>query len=66
VGIVVGLLAALPAVRLVRGVLYGIQPADPLSFLLAPLLLLVAAVAACLLPAGRAARTQPLRALRWE
>jgi len=65
-GILCGLAVALPAARLVRSVLYGIQPVDPVSFVAAPLLLLLAALAACLVPAARAARTPPMRALRWD
>jgi predicted permease len=65
-GVLCGLALALPATPLVRSVLYGIQPADPLSFVVVPVVLLLAALAACLVPAARAARTPPMRALRWE
>jgi len=46
--------------------LYVIQPGDPITFATAPLLLLVAALAAAYVPARRAARVDPAAALRWE
>ena len=49
-----------------QGVLFGVAPLDIASFLAAPIVLAVVAVAACLLPASRAASTDPLEALRCE
>jgi len=49
-----------------QGVLFGVEPPDIASFLAAPIVLAVVAVAACLLPASRAASTDPLEALRCE
>jgi putative ABC transport system permease protein len=46
--------------------LFGITPLDPLSFVAAPLVLLPIAVAACVIPALRAARVNPSSALRGE
>jgi ABC-type antimicrobial peptide transport system permease subunit len=63
-GVVVGSLAALGATRLVGGVLYGIAPTDALSFSVAALVLMVAGVAAALLPALKAGNTSPVEALR--
>jgi ABC-type lipoprotein release transport system permease subunit len=45
-------------------ILYGIRPLDPVTFTLVPLALAVAAALACVAPARRAARIDPLRALR--
>ena len=66
VGLVVGIALALPAARLVGGLLYGIQPYDLPAFFLVPPILLAAGFAACLFPAWRAGRLDPSRALRQE
>jgi len=60
------LLGAAVLTRFMQGVLFGVAPLDIASFLAAPLVLAVVAVAACLLPASRAASTDPLEALRCE
>jgi putative ABC transport system permease protein len=65
-GAALGLLMALPAMQLLRGLLTGVSPFDPLTFLVTTLLLVVSALAACYLPARRASRVDPLRALRGE
>jgi putative ABC transport system permease protein len=49
-----------------QSALFGITALDPLSFAVAPIVLIPIAVAACLLPARRAARTDPAVALRYE
>ncbi len=54
------------AARMVQTVLFGIGPLDLVSFTLAPIVLLLVAVAACLLPAWRAAGVDPAEALRAE
>ena len=66
VGVAVGLAAAAALTRLMEAVLFGVTPLDALAFTLAPLALLPVAVAACLLPALRAASTDPAVALRSE
>ena len=66
VGAVLGVALWVPAARLIRGLLYGVRPLDPASMAAAPVLLSLAALAAALLPALRAARTEPARALRQE
>jgi predicted permease len=66
VGLAIGLAASVAVTRLIRSVLYGTSPLDPAVFLLVILTLLLASTAACLVPAWRAARTDPMRALRSE
>ena len=65
-GLVTGLAGALAATRVLRRLLYGIGPADPLTFAFAVLLLAAVALGACWLPARRAARIDPMEALRYE
>ncbi len=48
------------------GYVYGIKSTDPLTFVAAALLLTFAALAACYIPARRAMRVEPMRALRTE
>jgi predicted permease len=64
VGIVLGLAGALAASRAVRGLLYGVGATDPMTYASVVALLLGVTVAACLVPAWRAARVNPLIALR--
>ena len=66
VGVVLGMAAAWPVARLIRGFLFGVPPDDPVSFVGAPLLLLGAAGMAGYLAARRAAHIDPIRALRAE
>jgi putative ABC transport system permease protein len=61
-----GLLGAVAVTRLLRGMLYGVTPLDPLAYVGAGVLLLLAAAAACYVPARRAARLDPVTALRIE
>lgn len=63
-GIAIGLAVALATTRLFGYLLYGVNPRDPLSFGSALVIITIASMAACLLPAWRATRTDPLRALR--
>ena len=66
VGIGAGLIAAVVLTRYLRSLLYQVAPLDPLTFLLIPVLLLAVAAASVLLPAARAARVEPVEALRGE
>ncbi len=65
-GVAVGAVAALLLTRLLGYLLYKVSPRDPLSFALAFAVMIVAALAASLVPAWRATQTDPVRALRSE
>jgi predicted permease len=66
VGVVIGLGAAAALMRLMKTLLFGISPLDPLTFLAVPLILAIAAALASYLPARRAAGVDPVEALRAE
>jgi putative ABC transport system permease protein len=66
IGLVVGIIVGLALTRLMTGLLYGVAPTDPASFMSAAACLLAVATVACLLPALRALAVQPTRALRYE
>ena len=63
-GVAAGSLAAVAASRLLRNLLFGVEPLDPSSLAGGVALIAITAVAATLLPARRAARVDPLTALR--
>ena len=65
-GLAAGVAISLATARQIRGLVYGISPADPKIAAAAALLLLLAALAACYFPARRAARIDPACALRHE
>ncbi len=66
VGLAIGLLGALGLTRLLSGLLFGVSPRDPWTLLLVSIILAAVAAAACYIPAQRAARVDPLVALRHE
>lgn len=66
VGVVIGLGAAAALMRLMKTLLFGISPLDPLTFVAVPIILATAAVLASYLPARRAAGVDPVEALRAE
>jgi putative ABC transport system permease protein len=66
IGVAIGLAGALGLGRLIQGLLFGVGGTDPATLVAAPSLLLLVALAACALPALRAARIDPLTALREE
>jgi macrolide transport system ATP-binding/permease protein len=66
VGLAIGIPAAIGATRLVANQLYGVSPNDPVYFVGAALILFLCIVTSACTPALRAARVDPLRALRYE
>jgi ABC-type antimicrobial peptide transport system permease subunit len=65
-GLVVGLIVSLAFTRFLRGMLFGVGAVDWITFALVPVLLLIVAIAACFIPARRAASIEPMQALRTE
>jgi putative ABC transport system permease protein len=66
IGLVLGVSGALAATRLLASLLYGVRPADIITFLSVSLILLAVALIASYLPARRATRVDPIVALRYE
>ena len=66
IGVAIGLVAAAGLMRLMKSLLFGITPLDPLAYVAAPVVLVAAAVLASYLPARRAAAVDPVEALRAE
>ena len=62
----VGSIGAAIVSRVIAGLLYGINPSDPLTFIRVALLLMAIALLACYIPARRAMRVDPMVALRYE
>jgi predicted permease len=65
-GAVAGMAAAIAVSQFLTSVLYGVSPADPLTLVIVPLLLIGVGLLACYIPARHAARVNPLEALRLE
>jgi ABC-type antimicrobial peptide transport system permease subunit len=65
-GVLAGAALAWAASRVMGGLVYGVDVHDPGTFALSPLVLVVAALAATLIPARRAARVQPVEVMRAE
>ena len=66
IGVAVGVAGSLALTRFLSSLLYGVSPADPLTFTVVSGVLVVVALAACYLPARRATSVDPIRALRTE
>jgi putative ABC transport system permease protein len=65
-GVVVGIVGALLLTRLLRSLLFGIGPADIVTYGALAILLTIVALIACYVPARRATKVDPLIALRYE
>jgi putative ABC transport system permease protein len=63
-GVLLGAIAGLTLTRLMNNLLYKVSPRDPLAFGSAFVVMIIVALLACLLPAWRAIRIDPARALR--
>lgn len=63
-GTTLGLTAALATTHLLRSLLFGITPTDPVSFVVTPFIVICVSLAACYVPARRAARVDPIAAFR--
>jgi len=66
VGLALGLVGVIALSRVMVGLLYGVSPTDPLTYAGVSIVLLVVALLACLIPARRATRVDPIVALRSE
>lgn len=66
IGVAIGLVASLALSRVMSDYVYGIRSTDPITLAGAALLLLLSALTACYVPARRAMRVEPMRALRIE
>jgi predicted permease len=66
VGLIFGVAASALTTQLLRSMLYGTKPLDPAAFAGAAMMLVAVAVLACLIPAWRASRIDPIQALRTE
>lgn len=65
-GLALGIVGAFALTRLLTGILFGVTPTDPTTFVGISILLIVAALAACIVPALRALRISPVETLRYE
>ena len=66
IGVIVGVVVALPLTRLLRPFLSGVTATDPVTFVFVGIALVLGAAAACYVPASRALKVDPVQTLRFE
>ena len=66
IGVAIGIVASLGLTQFLRSILYGVTPQDPVVLAAVTAVLIVVALAACIVPARRAASVDPVIALREE
>ncbi len=66
IGVCIGLAVSLVLTRILRSLLFSVTASDPVTFICAAVLLIIVALLACYLPARRAAKIDPIEALRYE
>jgi ABC-type antimicrobial peptide transport system permease subunit len=66
IGVAIGLLSAFGLARVIAGFLFGVTSRDPVAFVVVPVLLTVVALIGVWMPARRAARVEPVVALRLD